>query len=144
MIGHHPEYSETVQIIVRLNLVSHASAISFEATSRSSETSRTGNRPPGGVDWRDDREPDYRQKSALHFQRRLNRCRTRQDIQMVLADAKDALDAWQKTPIGPRDPMPGDPMFRRWVIEHDATDSELARITGVSRQYINRIRRAAQ
>lgn len=140
----YAEYREAVQVIVQLNLVSHASGISFEATSRSSETSRTGNRPPGGVDWRDDRQPDFRQKSAQHFQRRLNHCRTRQDIQMVLADAKDALEAWRKTPLGPRDPMPGDPLFRRWVIEHEATDSELARLTGVSRQYINRIRRAAQ
>lgn len=139
-----PEYSEAIHIILKLNLVSHAGAISFEASSRSAETSRTGNRPPGGLDWRDDREPDYRQKSAQHFQWRLGRCRTRQDVQMLLADAKDALDAWQKTPLGPRDPMPGDPMFRRWVIEHEATDSELARLTGVSRQYINRIRRTAQ
>jgi hypothetical protein len=141
--SHHRElYIDAVRVIVQLNLVSHASGANLDPSARSTETSRTGNRPPGGLDWRDDRQPEYRQKSAEHFRWRLSRCRTSDDVRMVLADATDALEAWRKTPLGAVDPQPGDPLFKRWIIKQDKTDSELARLTGVSRQYINRIRNA--
>lgn len=136
------EYRAAVHVILQLNMVSQVSGRSLEASSRSSETSRTGNRPPGGVDRFDDRQPDFRQKSAEHFRRRLNGCRCVRDVRLVLEDAELALDAWRRTPLS-GDPLPGDPFFKRWVREHDASDSELARLTGVSRQYINRIRQQA-
>ena len=142
MITTTPEYRQAKQVIIRLALVSHASTVTFEPSARSTEISRTGNRPPGGIDRRDDHQPDFRQKSADHFAARLNGCNTLRDVQLVLTDAERALDAWQRTPLS-GDPMPGDPFFKRWVREHDASDSELARLTGVSRQYIHRIRQQA-
>lgn len=142
MIEASVEYYCCRQVILRLALISHAQTVTLEPSARSTEVSRTGNRPPGGVDRKDDREPDYRQKSADHFARRLSGCNTLKDVQLVLLDAQRALDAWQRTPLS-GDPLPGDPFFKRWVVEHDASDSELARLTGVSRQYIHRIRQHA-
>jgi hypothetical protein len=142
VIHNQPEYRECRQVIIRLALVSHAATATFEPSARSTETSRTGNRPPGGIERRDDGQPDFRQKSADHFAARLNGCNTVRDVQLVLTEAERALDAWRRTPLS-GDPMPGDPFFKRWVREHDASDSELARLTGVSRQYIHRIRQQA-
>lgn len=133
------EYRRAVHVILQLNMISQVSGRSLEASSRSTETSRTGNRPPGGVDRFDDRQPDFRQKSAEHFRRRLNGCRSTRDVELVLEDAVAALDAWRRTPVS-GDPLPGDPFFKRWVREHEASSAELARLTGVSRQYISRIR----
>jgi hypothetical protein len=133
------EWQQCRQVIIRLALISHASTVTFEPSARSTEVSRTGNRPPGGIDFKDDREPDFRQKSAEHFARRLTGCNTPKDVQLVLLDAERALDAWQRTPLS-GDPLPGDPFFKRWVREHHASSAELARLTGVSRQYIHRIR----
>lgn len=139
MIQATVEFRQCRQVILRLALISHAQTVTLEPSARSTEVSRTGNRPPGGIDRKDDREPDYRQKSADYFARRLSGCNTLKDVRLVLLDAERALDAWQKTPLS-GDPLPGDPFFKRWVVEHDASDSELARLTGVSRQYIHRIR----
>ena len=138
------EWKVARQAIMQLSFISHAPSANFEPSTRSSTESRTGNRPPGGIDRRDDREADYKQKSADHFIKRLNSANTLSDIRQIAIEATAALSAWRHAPLGTLEPMVGDPSFRRWVLKQTAPDSELARRKGCSRQYINQIRRQAE
>lgn len=91
---------ELAQIIARLRTISHVNAIDYEGRSQTSETSESigGKRPPGGIDRRDDREPDFRLKSADHFATRAAGCRSISDYRSVLIDAQLALKAWTHPP----------------------------------------------
>lgn len=159
------------QAIQELTLVSHAPSQSFDpappeddapARWRTSSTSgpvphlghhhgKTGDTtiPRGGIDWKGDRTPEYRQKSADHFVRRLKRLhddprRTHDvdELQPLLKDAREALEAWRKTPLvaGER-PALADPRWKYWAANCDHTTADLVRWYGITRQYLHQVRR---
>ena len=83
---------------MRLALVSHVPAAGLEPSVRSADDDIGGRRPPGGMDWKGDREPDFRQKSAGYFARRLNGGVSEERLAALLEEAREALWAWQHTP----------------------------------------------
>lgn len=140
-LARHPEYASLVNVIIKLKLVSHAPTASIESNTSSNNEDSSGMRPRGGIPAFDDFQVEYRQKSDVYFEMKLKKCRTRKDLSALLLEALEALESWKKTPVTAIEPMPGDPLFPRWVANHEASDAELARLTGLSRQAINGIRR---
>lgn len=133
--------AELEHVVLQIAMVSHVSAASLEPSSKSSDEDIGGKRPPGGVDWQGDREPDYRQKSAAYFVRRLRDHPAQVDL--LLVEARGCLDAWRRTliPEG-QEPEFGSPQWKRWVAESLEDGGSLARRFNVSRQYIWEVRRA--
>jgi len=135
-----------LDLIAALSVKSEVSAAVLDTgPPDGSERDIGGNRPPGGVDRKGDRQPDFAMKSADHFKRRFAGCKTVSDYELVSVDAEAAILAWEKTPIV-LDVRPGDPFFRRKVCEliilhPDWSDEKIGiECGGVSRQRINRIR----
>src|SRR5208282_2359620 len=64
-----PETRALIDVLVDLQLVSHARTADYDPTSRGGGDSSP--LPAGGIDHRGDKQPSFRQKSALHFSRRL-------------------------------------------------------------------------
>ena len=132
---------ELTRTIMRLALVSHVSAMSLEPSTRSSDEDIGGKRPPGGPDWQGDRQPEYRQKTALYFVRRLRRCHTDQGLSELLEEAQRALWDWQHTPIPPgQPPALGDPQWKLWIGQSTEDAGVLATRFSVTRRYINKVR----
>ena len=136
-----PEYVKLVNLLHRLELKSHTSALVIDADRVSGGSGTTGNRPPGGAERKDDREPEYWLRSVTHYRRRLKGARSVKAVILITADAERTLKAWEKAPV-PSAPLPGSPFFRRYIVESEKTVGELARLTGVSRQYLHRLRAA--
>ena len=107
--------AELLQIIARLEVLSHVPAVNLNPQPVTTEDGKGGARPRGGVDREDDREPDFALKSADHYRRRLNGCRTVRDVELVLVDARRTLLAWTRTPE-PRDPEWGSFAWRRQIV----------------------------
>ena len=137
--------AELLAIIARLEVISHVPAVNLDPTPPETTDGKGGARPRGGIDRKDDREPDFALKSADHYRRRLQGCRTGRDVELVLADARRSLAAWTRTPVTLQ-PLPGDPLFKRWVrqqLDAGKKPEDIARVGGVSRQYVSKIRDAA-
>lgn len=135
-----PEYTAVVNMIIKLQLMSHVSSSSIESnTSRCSDDS--SGRPSGGLPSFDDFQQHYGQKSSVYFEKKLARCNSTFQLSQLLIELTQTLEAWRKTPLTKMEPSHGDPLFPRWVVNHHASDRELARLTGLSRQAINGIRR---
>lgn len=104
--------------------------------------------PRGDIDRKGDRTPEFRQKSADHFQKTMERWvrSTREyrpsDLSRLLQEAKDAHEAWQKTPLvaGTR-PALGDPRWKFWAANCDHTATDIVRWYSVSRSYLADIRK---
>lgn len=137
--------TELLQIIARLEVISHVPAVNLDPTPPETTDGKGGARPRGGVDRKDDREPDFALKSADHYRRRLSRAHTDGIVLAILADARRTLEAWTKTPVTLQ-PTPGDPLFKRWIrqqLDAGKKPEDIARIGGVSRQYVSKVRDAA-
>ena len=133
---------DLTRTIMRLAMVSHVSAVSLEPSVRSSDEDIGGRRPPGGPDWKGDRQPEYRQKTAMYFVRRLRRCHSDQSLSELLVEARQALWDWQHTPIpAGQPPALGDPQWKLWIGQSTEHTSDLARRFGVTERYINKVRR---
>lgn len=140
---------ELRNVIARLELVSHVSAVSLESSDRDTSDDIGGQRPPGGLERKDERrdgvydgqELFFTLKSADHFKRRLETAHTDRALRQILEDAQRSLAAFQRTPIGGEPPR-CDPQWKRWVAESNEADGAIAFRHGVSRQYVNRIRNA--
>lgn len=133
---------ELRQVLAELELVSHVSAARPGSSGRDTSDDIGGNRPPGGIDRGDDREPEHPQKSVEHFRRCLRRARTDGQLEAVLIDARDALAAWRRQPAPSGEPEYGSPQWKRWVAESELAPVEIARKYNVSRQYVHAIQRA--
>lgn len=134
--------SDLRQLIARLSLVSHASAARLDSEPRSADGDIGGNRPPGGIDARDDKAEGFGLKSAVYFERRFARIHTDIQLQALVLEAERALEAWQRTPFveGQR-PALQDPRWKQWIAHSRLDGGELARLYGVSRQYIHEVRK---
>lgn len=108
--------AELLQVIARLEVISHVPAVNLDPTPAATSEEKGGARPRGGIDRKDDREPDFALKSADHYRRRLQGCRTLRDVELVLADARLTLRAWTRTPE-PRDPEWGSFAWRRQIVK---------------------------
>lgn len=95
--------TELLQIIARLEVISHVPAVNLDPTPPETTDGKGGARPRGGVDRKDDREPDFALKSADHYRRRLARANTERDIERARDAARQTLAAWTKAPP-PREP----------------------------------------
>lgn len=137
--------AELLAIIARLEVMSHVPAVNLDPTPAATTDAKGGARPRGGIDRKDDAEPGFALRSADHYRRRLNGCRTVRDVELVLVDARRTVIAWTRTPVTMQ-PTPGDPLFKRWIrqqLDAGKKPEEIARIGGVSRQYVSKIRDAA-
>lgn len=94
---------ELEQIIARLEVISHVPAVNLDPTPPETTDGKGGARPRGGIDRKDDREPDFALKSADHYRRRLRNANTERDIERALTAARATLAAWTKAPP-PREP----------------------------------------
>jgi hypothetical protein len=83
------------EVIARLEMVSHVSAVSLESSGRDTSDDIGGKRPPGGLDHAGDREADWLLKSADHYRRRAARAHTERALQAILQEALASLHAWQ-------------------------------------------------
>lgn len=137
--------AELLQVIARLEVISHVPAVNLDPTPAATSEEKGGARPRGGIDRKDDSEHDFALKSADHYRRRLQGCRTLRDVELVLIDARGTLRAWTRTPVTGQ-PLPGDPLFKRWIrqqLDAGKKPEDIARVGGVSRQYVSKIRDAA-
>ena len=134
-----PEYLKLVNLLHRLEMKSHTSALVIDADRVSGGTGTTGNRPPGGADRKDDREPEYWLRSADHYRRRLKGARSVKAVILITADAERTLKAWEKAPL-PSGIKLDSPFTKLQIAESKESAGELARKLSVSRQYIYRVR----
>ena len=134
--------SELRTVLARLELVSHVPAFNYESSGgRDAGESIGGKRPPGGIQRADDREPDYPQKSVEHFKRRVGGARSNRALELILADARKALEAAQRQPAATSEPKFGEQGWKRFVAESPEKASDLARKFGCKRSYIEKVRR---
>lgn len=134
-----PEYLKLVNLLHRLSTKSHTSALVIDADRVSGGTGTTGNRPPGGAERKDDREPEYWLRSADHYRRRLRGAQSVKAILLITADAERTLKAWEKAPL-PSGIKLDSPFTKLQIAESKESAGELARKLSVSRQYIYRVR----
>lgn len=123
-------------IIARLELVSHGRTATYGPTGGDG----TPLYPPGGISRKDDREPDQPHKSHLHYRRRLAGCRTNEDVQAVIREAEDTLEAWKHTPAPPSD----SPAWQEQVGKAKGSIREVAREWGLSASRVHQLRRRYQ
>lgn len=106
--------------------------------------------PRGGVDHKGDRTPEYPQKSAEHFLRRYSsmfrasRTFTASDIEALTTEAREALDAWQRTPDpagGALEPERGTFLWKCQIADDDRPIAKLQEVyKPISRRTIERYR----
>src|SRR2546423_46050 len=122
-------------------MCSHVSAKNLEPSARDAGEDIGGNRPSGGIDRREDRQPyepepaqpERLLRSADHFRRELARGRNQFDI---LEHAKASLEAWKRQPPPGDDPEYGTPQWKRFIAESPESHGALATRYGCKRSYI--------
>mgnify|MGYP007071596217 CR=1 FL=1 len=133
--------AELQAIIARLETMSHVPAVNLDPTPAATTDSKGGARPRGGIDRKDDREPDFALKSADHYRRRLARAHTEGIVLVILRDAQRTLRAYTHTPVADgADPKPGDPLFMRWLAKQQGRVEDISYRTGVSRALVYKAR----
>jgi hypothetical protein len=140
-------------VLAELDLVSHVPAAQSIEGGRSAEGDIGGNRPPGGVDRKEDRQPSDPKRnadkperllrSADHFMRRIAKARSEHTLGLILEDAEASLDAWKRQPAPDKsnEPKYGTPQWKRYIAESAEKPNVLAKRFGVTRQYIEKVRR---
>ena len=134
-----PEYLKLVNLLHRLEMKSHTSALVIDADRVSGGSGTTGNRPPGGAERKDDREPEYWLRSVTHYRRRLTGARSVKAIILITADVERTLKAWEKAPL-PSGIKMNTPFTKLQIAESRESAGEIARKVGCSRQYVYRVR----
>lgn len=98
--------------------------------------------PRGDIDRMGDRTPEYRQKSHMYFVLRVPRLETFSQLAALLREAEDAIEAWERTPmVAGQRPAKDDPRWKQWVASSSLNGGEIARLYGVTRQYVHQIRK---
>lgn len=139
------------QQLARLELVSHAPSGGYGGPSRKSSNESIGGRRPGADDREfvssmtaDERaayEESHYKRTVAYFHGRVGRARTENDLRRILREIESAVTAWRIMPIPEGQPPDmGSPQWKRWISESPEGAGELARLFGVSRQYIYRVR----
>lgn len=143
---------EIQKTLSELELCSHMPAAELGYSSKGVEHPG-GKRPPGGVDYREDKhnlEPSAKSeakprilRSAEHYRRRLAKAHSDRTLEIILEQAKDSLSAWKRQPAPTRqnEPKRDDPGWKRYVAESDLSSDSLAAKYGVSGAYIREVRK---
>ena len=132
---------ELRQVLAELELVSQVSAVDLDPTARDTSQSIGGNRPSGGINRKDDREPDYPQKSVEHFRWRAAGARSEYQLALILKDARVALEAAKRQPEpGNIEPERGTLAWRRMIANSPDTARELGRRFELSQRTVHRYR----
>lgn len=130
------------QVLLDLELVSHGCTMNFDP-------SRGGGDPlgpSGGIRHGDDKrfvkgeENHMRQKSHLFFVQRVRAANSDAELELLLRDAREALDAWQRTPQT-LEPEYGSFAWKRMIAESSLSDQELAVKWHVSSKQIGNYRK---
>ena len=133
---------ELRQVLAELELVSHVSAARPGGSSgRDQSESIGGKRPPGGIDRKDDRERGHAMKSPEHFRRRIAKAHSEKAFEAILADARASLEAHRRQPPPSDRPELSSAFWPRWASESDLPAREVARLSGCSRSYVEKIRK---
>lgn len=156
-------------VVLRLSLMSHVSAGNYESLapddqpqrpdrwrvratqptvphlgSHASKGSGASGVPGGGIDVKGDMTPEFRQKSAVYFQRRLQRMHNyagktygEADIAALLAEAQEALRDWMKTPeVSGAEPLIRDSFqWKRAIARHGGEKVTKELVNEVNRLY---------
>lgn len=160
----HPATLELRRVVLKISLVSHAPIQGYELApsenGRGDRWRKSNRKPPiphlgshpakggadssiprGDVDRKGDRTPEYRQKSHLYFQTRLNGCSTVGEVEALLVEANETLEAWRKTPLLAGDrPMRDHPQWKAWVATCGHPVKDIVRWYGCSRSLVYKIR----
>jgi hypothetical protein len=134
---------ELKQVVCELMLCSHVSAAQPGSSSRDASEGIGGKRPPGGIDRKDDREHEWPLKSAGHFIARINNAHSERTLILILAEAKASLEAFERQPKPTKqnEPEVSSPQWKRYIAESTEGHGTLAGRFGVSRAYIQQIRK---
>lgn len=139
--------AELQAIIARLEVISHVPALNQSpkaevgGATTGDEKNPGGHRPRGGIDHQDDKDRDsHVVKSADHYRRRLARCRTTRDVELVRDCARETLRTWTHTPPAGPEPKPGEPLFMRWLAAQTGSVDTISRQAGVSRALVYKAR----
>lgn len=150
---------ELADLIAQMSVLSEVSAMNYDPSGSpkndGSENSKGGRRPPGGEDRKADREPEFLLKSHSHYVKRARACRSLSDYLAVIADVQKTLKAWKRPPhplVEGRDPLPGEPFFRRHlerIVQQEMekpeaqrrSDQKIAWDLGIDRSYVGKVRR---
>ncbi len=132
---------ELRQVLAQLELVSQVSAVNLDPTAWDTSESIGGNRPSGGINRKDDRQDDWPLKSVEHFHRRVAKARSEYQLGLILKDARVALEAATRQPPPSGEPLVSSPQWKRWVAETGLSLGDVARKCGVSKSYVQKIRR---
>jgi len=156
----HAVIADIRKVVQRLALISHAPTQSYDVVLKGDDVPKTPDRwrintrrepwphlgahsgksgdtavPRGGINRFDDAQLDYRQKSHIYFERKLNRIvnypkSTSKDLEALLTEARQALQDWTKTPLysGP-EPLERDSF--RWKCAIADDDRDVATINRV-------------
>jgi hypothetical protein len=143
---------EIRRTLSELELCSHMPAAELGYSSKSA-AHPGGKRPPGGVDYREDKHnlgPQTKTdakprilRSAEHYRRRLAKAHNDRTLEIILEQANDSLNAWrrQPPPTKQNEPKKEDPGWKRYVAESELMSESLAAKYGVSSQYIREVRK---
>ena len=139
-LADHPKAHQLRQVVVRLDMVSHAKTLNWSPVVSQGKNDG-GGRPSGGLVRKDDWQEDYRQKSGEYFRRRAKRVETEAELGLLLAEAEATVEAWRRAPASPGVDVPNNILLRRCVIAEDTRDiSTVASFYGVSRSTVKRYR----
>ena len=136
-------------VLARLELISHVSAVNPESSGEGKDTSEDigGRRPPGGIMHGDDYARDengdlepYPQRSFAYFRQEFARARTVAARERVLGEAEEALEAARRAPADTGEPEMSSPRWKRWVAESSLSHGDIARKYGCHRSYVKQIR----
>lgn len=137
-----PLYHEARRLIAELELVSHAPTRSYDSDGRGggdqSRAPVTGHkrapRDPLGHRELDDHEPAF-----IPLRRRLRYATTDHALERIITDAKQELDLAKRASV-PAKLEHGTIAWRRHIANSTLGATELARLHGISRQYVYELR----
>jgi hypothetical protein len=151
VVARHPALAALRQAVAELSLISHVTAVNYDAKApRDTSEDIGGRRPPGGdrehpnrkdVDEMVSYNASYHRRTVHYFVVQVERCETVERLIALRDEALSTLESWRRQPIPEgQEPEYGSPQWKRFVAESREDAGELARRFGVSRRYINRIR----
>lgn len=137
----HPDLLELRRVVTRIALKSQVSA-AVGGTTPSTDEDIGGKRPTGGIDHKGDFQTDFKMKSAVYFQHRIERVKDEAQLANLLTEANDALNAWEKTPDQPtsQDPEPESFLWKCRIADDRRHVDAIVDEYGISRATVYRYR----
>jgi hypothetical protein len=141
------------QVVVELTMVSHAPTPKYDKAGGPDQGDDIGGRRPPGSNREHPRKRDvqefqdflacYQRRTPEYFRSQARRCRTVQQLEALVVEARGVVEAWRRMPIPQgQEPEYGTPQWKRFVAESSLSHAELARRFHVTPSYIAKVRRA--